>query len=559
MNRTSIAPSEPIRQGLLAQAYRPDPNKDVPVRPHGEESAPASYMTADGGLTALRARRVPAARPAPQPPPPVATHLELSRGWQIAARMGWVATALLTPGLFTASLPYRYEQLASPALRANQTLVTLHLPANLYAGYTLALEITIALVFTVVGGVIFWRKSHDAVAVVVAFMLLLGGSAMRPIVTPMDALIAAQPAWTPVVHCLTYLTWLSVFTFFCSFPDGRFVPRWTAGLLGFSALILIPWEFFPDSPLSPWTWPPEAFLALAVGMFGASSAAQIYRYRRLSDRRQRQQTRWVVFGVTVTLVVGIASYIPRQFDPVFADNGSDATLLYNLSTLTGMYLAILFTPLTMGISMLRYRLWDIDTLILRTLVYVPLTAVLAGVYSASITLFQKAFITFTGDKSDAAIVITTLVLATTFTPIKNALQIFVDTRFKGVPDPIRLLNAFNDHVQKSVAQIDPHRISCRLLDETTHAFEAQHGAIYLGAAEEEQLIHAVGIAQGAAALSLPLEAEGQHLGRLVLGPRRAGIDYIAQDQARLETTVALVADALYSAHATHSFRFQRSA
>ncbi len=243
---------------------------------------------------------------------------------------------------------------------------------------------------------------------------------------------------------------------------------------------------------------------------------------------------------------------------MFAGDGTDATLLYNLSTLTSVYLAILVTPLTMGISMLRYRLWDIDTLILRTLVYVPLTAVLAGVYSASITLFQKAFITFTGDKSDAAIVITTLVLATTFTPIKNALQTFVDSHFKGAPDPIRLLNAFNDRVQKSVARIDPKRISCRLLDETTHAFEAQNGAIYLGAAEDERLVHAVGIAQGAAALSLPLEAGGTHLGRLVLGPRRAGVDYTAQDQARLETTVALVADALYSAHPLHSLRLQHA-
>ena len=136
--------------------------------------------------------------------------------------------------------------------------------------------------------------------------------------------------------------------------------------------------------------------------------AQIYRYRHLSDRRQRQQTRWVVFGVTITLVFGLSAYVPRLLDPAFANDGNDATLLYNLVTLTGMYVAILVTPVTMGISMLRYRLWDIDTLILRTLVYVPLTAILAGVYSASITLCPEDVIAFTGQSSDAAIVITTL-------------------------------------------------------------------------------------------------------------------------------------------------------
>jgi hypothetical protein len=490
----------------------------------------------------------------PQADHPSAVRIELSRHWQVIARVGWVVTALLTLGLFTASLPARYEELTHPGLRTTQTLIELHLPGALFAGYTLALEIVIALVFSFVGGIIFWRKSHDAVAVVVAFMLLLAGSAMRPIVAPMNALIATQPAWTPVVHCLTYLTWLSIFTFFCVFPDGRFVPRWTIALLGFAALILVPWEFFPTSPLSPWTWPPAAFLALVLGLFSASIIAQLYRYRYLSDRRQRQQTRWVVFGVMVTVVIGLPSYVLRQLDPAFANAGSDASLLYNLVTLTGMYGAILVTPLTIGISMLRYRLWDIDTLILRTLVYVPLTAILAGLYSASITLCQKTFIAFTGQSSDAAIVITTLVLATTFTPIKNGVQSFVDKRFKEVPDPARLLGNFNDYVQKTVARIDPHRISCRLVIETTHAFEAQHGAIYLGAGEAAHLVHAVGDTNGEVCLVLPLEASGRELGRLVLGPRRAGLEYTPQDQARLAATVALVADALYTAHAPTPLR-----
>jgi len=543
---------EPRRQGLSAQAQQRFQGR--PARPAARPANPFSNLTVGTGTATLRVSRVPSAARRAQPAPQPTTHRELSRYEQVIVRVAWVATALLTLGLFAASLPARYDQLAHPASRANQTLAALKLPTDLYAGYTVALEIIIAIVFSVVGGVIFWRKTHDAVAVVAGFMLLLAGSAMRPIVTPMDALMAAQPEWKPVVHGLTYLTWLSIFTFFCIFPDGRFVPRWTAGLLGFAALILIPWEFFPTSPFSPWTWPPAAFLILALGLFGAAMYAQIYRYRYLSDRRQRQQTRWVVFGLTITLVVGIAAYIPRQFDPAFANDGNNATLLYNLITLTGMYLAILTTPLTMGISMLRFRLWDIDTLIVRTLVYVPLTAVLAGVYSASISLFQKTFIAFTGDKSDAAIVITTLVLATTFTPIKNSLQTFVDSHFKEVPDPAKLLSAFNEHVQKSVARIDAHRISRRLLDEVARAYEAQSGAIYLGPDGDEQSVHSVGPTPGIVVLSLPLEAEGFRLGRLVLGPRRSEVEYTPQDRARLETTVGLVAEALYTAHTARPLR-----
>src|SRR6185503_16971830 len=63
-------------------------------------------------------------------------------------------------------------------------------------------------------------------------------------------------------------------------------------------------------------------------------------------------------------------------------------------------------------------------------VYIPLTAILAGLYAAGVALFQRLFVAVTGDKSDGAVVITTLVLAGLFTPVKNGLQNFVDKRFK---------------------------------------------------------------------------------------------------------------------------------
>ena len=78
----------------------------------------------------------------------------------------------------------------------------------------------------------------------------------------------------------------------------------------------------------------------------------------------------------------------------------------------------------------RYRLYNIDSLINRALVYIPLTGILAGVYTAGVVLFQRIFVAVTGNTSDAAIVLATLVLASVFTPVKNSLQTFVDKRFK---------------------------------------------------------------------------------------------------------------------------------
>jgi hypothetical protein len=91
-----------------------------------------------------------------------------------------------------------------------------------------------------------------------------------------------------------------------------------------------------------------------------------------------------------------------------------------------------FLPVAAAVAVLRYHLYNIDVIINRALVYIPLTGILGGAYAAGVALFQKLFVAVTGDRSDAAIVITTLVLASMFTPIRNWLQSFVDRRFKPV-------------------------------------------------------------------------------------------------------------------------------
>jgi hypothetical protein len=85
-------------------------------------------------------------------------------------------------------------------------------------------------------------------------------------------------------------------------------------------------------------------------------------------------------------------------------------------------------PVAITIAILRYRLYDIDSIISRAFVYGALTAVLAGIYTASIRLFNAIFVATTGENSDIALVITTLLLATTFTPIKRRLELLAGRR-----------------------------------------------------------------------------------------------------------------------------------
>src|SRR5207248_2881004 len=112
-----------------------------------------------------------------------------------------------------------------------------------------------------------------------------------------------------------------------------------------------------------------------------------------------------------------------------------------------------------GVGILRHRLYDIDVIIRRTLIYVPLTGVVAGLYAGSVALLQKLFVAFTGEKSDAAIVITTLLLAATFTPIKNSLQALVDKRFKEAPDSMKKLKAFSQYVESVAEAVSIEQVS----------------------------------------------------------------------------------------------------
>jgi hypothetical protein len=134
---------------------------------------------------------------------------------------------------------------------------------------------------------------------------------------------------------------------------------------------------------------------------------------------------------------------------------------------------------TLSIAVLRHRLCQIDLIINRALVYGALTAILAGLCSASISLFQKVFIALTGERSDAAIVLRTLILASAFTPIKTRLQAIVDRRFRDVHDPLRWLTDFSMRVETGIWVVHGRLALARLLEEAVAALDAVGGAAYL--------------------------------------------------------------------------------
>ncbi len=213
---------------------------------------------------------------------------------------------------------------------------------------------------------------------------------------------------------------------------------------------------------------------------------------------------------------------------------------------------LLFFPAAVAAAILRYRLLEVDTLVNRALVYAVLTAILAGTYTAAIGLSQRVFVAFTGERSDAAIVITTLIVAATFTPVKAWLQGLVDRRLKDPPGRVKDLRRFGDQVRGYADMMDAEFLSRQLLERAVHDLDAQGGAVRLTSNGELRTVHQEGTWRGAAEISIPLMAHGQRVGLLLLGPRRGGQAYDALDFEALVRVTGDVERAI--AHALPSSR-----
>ena len=385
---------------------------------------------------------------------------------------------------------------------------------------------------------IFWRKSSGMYETLFSVALILFGT----FALDNGLLVSAtyfHPGLQPVVDLMSFLAIVCVSMWFV-FPDGRFVPRWTRWVAAIWTVRALAEFLFPGSALEM-RFGPVPIPALLVAVFVAALAYSIlYRYRRGSDQTQRQQIKWVVVGGLVYALVAVAR--------VFLDQGATPT-----GTLTEIVIgAIAFSmsfvfALCLGVAIFRYRLWNIDLIVSRTLVYLPLTAIVAGIFAASIALAQRFFLARTGSKSDIATAIAALVTVALFDPIKRAIQKTVDANFKEGRNPVARLKAFGDAVENELGVLGPHRVAQRLLDEAVRAYDARSRAVYLGNAGNERLIHTHGTWSGKAHLTVPLQANAIRLGRLELGERGHGAEYARRDEENLQRLSATIAQALAQA------------
>jgi hypothetical protein len=195
----------------------------------------------------------------------------------------------------------------------------------------------------------------------------------------------------------------------------------------------------------------------------APIAALLLRFRR-STGEERQQIKWVIYAVAVlTVAITVVSIWPAL----------DGTPIGLVLFLAG-FLAI---PTAVGIAILKHRLYDIDVLINRTLVYGSLTAVLALVYAGGVVLSQGVLRVLTGQGSTFAVVVSTLVIAALFNPLRRRIQTFIDHRFyRQKYDAKGTLETFSAKLRD---ETDLDRLGGELVSVVSETVQPAHASLWL--------------------------------------------------------------------------------
>ena len=371
---------------------------------------------------------------------------------------------------------------------------------------------------------------------------------VRPGSLPGAVPLAWMASWTFALFAGPLLTLVPQL-----FPTGRpLSPRWRPLLWagpGFVLFALVVYGLRPgplenalfiDNPLAlsgaladlrDAIYPPASLLLAGVVL--SSGASMVVRFRRARGV-ERQQLKWMASSAALCALAFAILILTNQPKP----------------TQIVLIAAFVTVPVAIGVAILRYRLYEIDLIIRRTIFYGVLTAAMAGIFAASISVLQRAFVALTGAQSDAAVVLTTLVIVSLFTPVKDQLQRLIDRYFKEPTDAAKRLAPYMADVGAYLEMQRPEQIARRLIEELIRALGATGGSVFVASAGGEAALVESGAA-GPHVITLPI-GDGA-LGRVALAARRGGRAYGPEEVEAIRAAVDVAAQAMRLAE-THDAR-----
>jgi len=340
-----------------------------------------------------------------------------------------------------------------------------------------------AFTFTWAGANLAWRRSGNAVGWLLLWVGTVAGTQVFVTEYSIVGVVGRAEPLTGAVFCgwiaswvwLTEVTAIAVFLLQL-FPDGHFVSRWWRAVAWFGALSAVAGAFilaFSSGPLNnaphinnpyPLFDDPRSrsfyFVMGGVALAGIGSAASLFvRYRRARGV-ERQQLKWLAFEaivIAISVVVG-SFYQTEKWPSVF------------------LISAMALAPVMVGVAVVRYRLYEIDTVINRAIVYGATTALIAAAFFAGIVVLQTVLRPFTSG-SEIAVAVSTLTSVALAQPLRARIQGFVDRRFyRARYNAARTLDAFSDRLRE---EVDLDAVRADLLDAVRDTMQPAHASVWL--------------------------------------------------------------------------------
>jgi len=389
----------------------------------------------------------------------------------------WVSAFLISVGILLASLPGYW-------MRTNgMRLSTEFYPVVQSTPWLAALmAVSCAMLCLGLAVLLFLKKPKDRMALFLSFYLLLYGIVL---VGPLETFL---PFWFPASGNLALQIQGAIFVpglaLILIFPNGQFLPRWTRWLVVI-AILEIPIALLTigdfDELYRISSIPAQLLYAVLGVLLILALGAQVYRYRRLYTPLERQQTKWVLYGFVVSnfllALVSIPYFyllnMPPGLPPWWVGLGG---VIWQV--------AVSILPLAFTIAILHSRLWNIDIIIRKTLIYSVLTALLAVIYVGGVMVFQQVFRTVIGHETDLAIAISTLVSAVVFLPLRRRVQNAIDKRFyRRKYDAAKTLAAFSATVRD---EVELEKLTNELLNVVNETMQPANVSLWLKKADSSR-------------------------------------------------------------------------
>lgn len=400
--------------------------------------------------------------------------------------MKWIAFFILGISLIAgvATIVSRFEQLQYLAANYyHPYLVKAGLFDSFYIWYFLLTESLLALVYAVTGAIVVLRGPTTWMTIFAAIALMLFGVSVPP---PLHALVVQQGALELPLRLLRAIGLALFIIFFYIFPNGRFALPWTRilviALVGWSLL----WPFFPL--LDPYRLPhPFPFVVLS-GWLITAVVAQLYRQIHLTEPAERQQTKWVVFGLTAAVIGDFITHIAWYIFPSLQP-GSDWLIL--LLHQPFFILSQLLVPLSIGVSILHFGLWEIDFIINQSLIYGLLTTFLAAGWATIAKLLEGLFTRALGPSAiPLATGFAVLVVGLAFGATRKYLETFINHYF--YPNKVNLSRDFVEILPEARSTISTSDLLEILIIRILEMFDITHGAVFLYDDDQQSQFVSVG-------------------------------------------------------------------